>query len=512
MNTFKIPWWRQLRVHLALGSLLGLGVLGLLVNLWNQQGRQQDLDGYMQWQDAGLASYIAARRVEPWLDAQGQPTHKLMRDTGMYVGMINPSLEIYLLDTQGRILDHTLEQAPAVTQIALEPLQRMLQSKMPLPIYGPDPRAPATPNLFSVARIAEQGVLQGYLYVVLRGQKAAALARSAAFADQLRSGYGSLLLALGYALLLMVWLQGRVTRRLQALMQTLLQYREHSGNAGRFEALELDGTDGRNDELDVVVASTRAMQQRIDAQFQALDQADSMRRELISNIAHDLHTPLASIQGYIETVLLNDARLSTAQRGQHLRTSLQHCKQLANRVADLFELSKLDSGQAALTLEPYCLAELLNDMVCSYQLSAEQAGVALRLSEDMDRQAKVLVDIALMERVFQNLLDNALRHTPRGGSVEIAVHALQDAVQVVVRDTGYGIAEQDLPHIFERYWSRPEAPAAPGAPSAAGKPCRTSSGLGLAIVQRILSLHGSIIRVRSEVLRGTEFSFSLACA
>lgn len=505
MSTFKIVWWRQLQVRLALGTLLCLSLLGLLLNLWSQQLRQQELDGYQQWQDAKLAQYIASSRVEPWLDASGRSEQKLMQDTGMYASMIRPSLEIYLLDTEGEILDHTLPVGPALPRVALEPVQRMLEGSSPLPIYGSDPRMPGTPNLFSVAALGDGTHLQGYLYVVLRGQKSAALARSAAYADQLRNTYVTLAVALVGGVLLVAWVQRRVTRRLQTLMQQLLRYRDNA--VGLLAPEATANTHG--DELDVVVAATQAMQRRIDAQFRSLEQADSMRRELISNITHDLHTPLASIQGYIETVLLHDTQLSPGQRTQHLLTSLHHCRQLANRVGDLFELSKLESGQAALTLEPLCLAELLNDMVYSYQLSAEQAGVALALADDVDRQAKVMVDVALMQRVFQNLIDNALRHTPRGGSVRITLRANAHQVLVAVRDTGHGIAAQDLPHIFERYWSKPAGLAAEG--SASPRPT-ASSGLGLAIVRKILELHGSRIRVCSDSGRGTEFSFSLACA
>ncbi len=156
------------------------------------------------------------------------------------------------------------------------------------------------------------------------------------------------------------------------------------------------------------------MRARIAEQFKRLEDNDRLRRELIGNISHDLHTPLASVQGYIETVLLRGDTLDATTREQHLRTALSHSRKLDRRIADLFELSKLDAGRVQPKVEPFRLAELLQDVVQSYRLQAQQRGVKLEFDPAGQGHALVRADIALIERVLQNLVDNALRYTPAG--------------------------------------------------------------------------------------------------
>jgi signal transduction histidine kinase len=139
--------------------------------------------------------------------------------------------------------------------------------------------------------------------------------------------------------------------------------------------------------------------------------------------------------------------------------------------------------------------------VQNYRLAAQQRGVLLSLAAGSHMQAKVLADIAMIERVLQNLIDNALRYTAAGGTVLLAIENRGAFMQISVSDTGRGIENRHLPHIFERYW-RATTDAEDAGTS-------TSSGLGLAIVKRILDLHGSVVRVHSELKRGTRFEFLL---
>jgi signal transduction histidine kinase len=169
-------------------------------------------------------------------------------------------------------------------------------------------------------------------------------------------------------------------------------------------------------------------------------------------------------------------------------------------VDDLFELSKLEAGRLVPHTEVFCLAELLQDIVQSYQLAAQRRGITLKLSTGSQAEAKVLADIALIERVLQNLVDNALRYTGAGGTVELAIANRGASMEVSVSDDGPGIRSEHLPHLFERYWRAPEVDD-----HGAG----ASSGLGLAIVKRILEMHGSAVQVQSELERGTRFGFAL---
>jgi signal transduction histidine kinase len=191
----------------------------------------------------------------------------------------------------------------------------------------------------------------------------------------------------------------------------------------------------------------------------------------------------------VETVLLRGDQLDVHARAHHLRTALRHVELLGKRIADLFELSKLD-----------VLAELLQDVVQNYQLAAQQRGVRLSLAAGSHMKARVSADIALIERVLQNLIDNALRCTAAGGDVTVALNAKGSQLEISVSDTGRGIAQEHLPHIFERFWRATDPQEIDAG---------TSSGLGLAIVKRILDLHGSVVRVHSELMRGTRIEFAL---
>jgi signal transduction histidine kinase len=197
---------------------------------------------------------------------------------------------------------------------------------------------------------------------------------------------------------------------------------------------------------------------------------------------------------------LKNESLTPEERTQTLQLMLRHCASLSKRIGDLFELSKLDAGRMQPKLEVFCLAELLQDIVDGYQIEARGRQVALTLSASSQSAACVRADIALMERVFQNLIDNALRHTPAGGAVSIAVTPGPGDLRVSVADTGKGIAAEHLAHVFERYYQAEDPESIGAGPSA---------GLGLAIVKRILELHGSAIRVSSEIACGTRFDFSL---
>ena len=310
-----------------------------------------------------------------------------------------------------------------------------------------------------------------------------------------------IVVALALAAIVIVVAQTGITRRLRTLASNLEQFRQADDHsmAPRCEV---------GDEIDQVRCAAQTLQQRVVDQFKRIEDAERLRPELISNISRDLHTPLANIQGYVETLLVRGDHLSRVEREQYLRTSLQHCRSLSRRVAELFELSKPESGRAQISAEPFCMAELLNDVVQSYALNAESRGICVRLSDDANRQARVRADIALIERVLQNLVDNALRHTPSGGHVELSVDAAGALVRVSVRDSGQGIDAADLPHIFERYWTG-------GSTSGHASDCdpsRTSAGLGLAIARLIVELHGCQIGVRSAPQRGTEFSFALPVA
>ena len=496
----RAPVWRRLHVRAAIVAAPMLLVLGGSMYFLLQRYSAQTALEAGQRMNLGLARYVVEHQPPGLIDALGRPDPARMKELALHVMMINPSVEVYLLDAEGRVLAHALEglQGPDPTgrRVDLEPVRRLLSvtsdATVLLPVLGTDPRRAERTNTFSAAAVAApSGSSMGYLYIVLDGSTARRVAASLANSDALRAMAAGAALStlLALAVLWIAWHQ--LTRPLRRLTEELKAFRGDADAPQRCDA---------HDEIGVLRWAVQAMQQRIAAQFQRLEDGDRQRRELIGNISHDLRTPLACIQGHVETVLVRGAALDAQARANHLRTALRHVELLGKRSADLFELSKLDAGRVEPRQEIFCLAELLQDVVQNYRLAAQQRGVVLRLSADSYLHTKVKADIALIERVLQNLIDNALRYTPAGGSVEVAIEADGTCMQVSVSDTGRGIQTQNLPHIFERYWRADDSDAAVAS---------TSSGLGLAIVKRILDLHGSVVRVHSELTRGTRFEFLL---
>jgi signal transduction histidine kinase len=167
-------------------------------------------------------------------------------------------------------------------------------------------------------------------------------------------------------------------------------------------------------------------------------------------------------------------------------------------VTDLMELAKLDDPAFRLAREPFVLPELLQDIFQKFRLTAEEKGVAVEI-EGPAGGAPVYGDIGLIERVFDNLVDNALRATKPGDRITVSLEPGDGRLEIKVTDTGRGIDPEDLPRIFDRFYQ----------PRGGGKePGR--AGLGLAITRKILELHGSPLEVSSTPGRGTSFSFHLS--
>jgi hypothetical protein len=246
------------------------------------------------------------------------------------------------------------------------------------------------------------------------------------------------------------------------------------------------------------------MAERIQAQVRALERADLNRREMVSNVSHDLRTPLAALRGYLETLAMKEGQLTAEEQRNYLSIASRHAERLATLVAELFELATLESGEARVHAEPFSPGELAQDIALKFELAARSRGLRLETSFAPDLPF-VCADIGLIERVLENLLGNALRYTPEGGVITLALEQSEDGIQFQVRDTGQGIAAEDLPHIFDRYY-RAENQHDTGR-----------AGLGLAITKRILELHGRAIAVTSAVTivpgseggGGTTFTFSL---
>ncbi|MDX1381471.1 MAG: HAMP domain-containing sensor histidine kinase [Xanthomonadales bacterium] len=447
--------------------------------------------------NASIAMYVTG---EMQLIEDGAVDEAALALLGQRAMIINPTVEIYLLDPQGRILGHVMPPDSVLTdRVDLGPVRELLAGDREMPLRGTDPRNLDRSKIFSAHPVLDDGELQGYLYAVLGGQKYDELADSArdSYVQKLSLGaLGAIALA---AFLVGLLVFGLLTRRLTRLTTDVRRFSESGFDPQAFDPPGAPyGTNGRRDEIGQLRAAFNAMAGKIREQFERLEETDRLRRELVSNVSHDLRTPLASMHGYVETLLLKNDSLSREERLRYLEITRKHSLRLRQLIGDLFELSKLDAAAVQPELEDFSLAELLQDVAQEFELEAQTKDISLDVQAPAE-PAIVHADIGLIQRVLENLLRNALKYTPAGGSVTVTLAPRPGRVSVAVADTGCGIEEHRIGHIFDRFYSSEQDENGRAA----------SAGLGLAIVKRILDLHGSRITVRSAPDQGTRFEFDI---
>ncbi len=480
------------KLAIALFGLVCLiGLLFFLLVRYSTEMHQQEVT---QKLNATLAQHIV--KEEPLFN-EGGVNRPALKEVFHMLMVVNPSIEVYLLDTQGKILDYS---APAEkikrSTVDLRPIRNFIADKKQFPIMGDDPRDQAKQKIFSVAPVMRDGQLECYLYIILAGEEVDSVTSMLAGSYIARFTVGGVIAGLLVALLAGWLIFFVLTRRLSRLSMAINAYA--GKDSKQIAAPRYPEVTGHGDEVDRLGHNFNIMADRIDAQLQELKNNDAQRRELIANVSHDLRTPLATLHGYLETLILKGDSLPATERERYLQIAASHSQRLNLLVDELFELSKLESCETLLTIEPFSLAELVQDVVQKFKLLAEERGITLK-SEFGNNLAFAYGDIGLMQRVLENLLENALRYTPAGGCISIELINDSNQIQVRVADTGCGIPADELPHIFERFYRLEKSRQGKG----------DNAGLGLAIVKRIIELHGSVIEASSEINRGTSFRFNL---
>ncbi|MGI9284865.1 MAG: ATP-binding protein [Pseudomonadales bacterium] len=480
----------KLYSKLALAMLLLFMLLGIvLVYISNRTSELYSLE-ITQRINRDIAQHAAEDMP---LFTNGEVNVKALKELAHHVMFINPIVEVYLLDVDGKVLSHALPYETVVLdRVNMAPLRAFMNKQQALPIFGDDPRSPGQQKVFSVSPIVDDGQVAAYLYTVLNGISHDGLRQTLKDSYNLQAGTVTIIASILLAIVAGLLIFALLTKRLHRLISAVRVYRD-----GSFQGrMTIKGRSSAGDEIDELSHVIGSMSERIEDQFAALQQVDNTRRELIANVSHDLRTPLASMQGYLETVLVKAEELNEDDQKLYLQTAYKHSRRLNDLIGELFELSKLESANVEPEWEEFPLMELIQDLVQDYELEASDRQISLSAHcEDM--AITVYADIALIHRVLENLLQNALRHTSAGGDIALNVRGDEQKVWIEVVDDGEGIAEHEIPHIFDRFY-RPET-----------DPSQAGHGLGLAIVKRILELHRSQVAVRSEIDHGTAFTFWL---
>lgn len=441
-----------------------------------------------------------------------------------------PNSQLYLLRADGSVIVSTSTMAlPPDYKVPLKPL-RQAMGPTPMPyVMGDDPERPGADNGAIIAAlpltsavIRPDQPVAGYLYLVCQ-KPIASEGRLEAFRSTFaQPALAAIVAVVALATLLTAWITATVTRPLRRLTEAVatVQREGLTAEAALIRAPDRFEFNSARDEFGQLASGFRTMLTTLRTQWEALRRLDHFRREGVSNLSHDLRSPLTATTACLETL---DARWAAdpARSPNHaadralVEVALRNTRNAARLVQSLGDLAQLDEPEFKLHPERVDVAELLGDIAMRFAARAEKQGIAL-VAEPADDSwpTSAALDIELFERAVANLVDNALKFCPVGGRITLAARGRIDdpghgsaheptrrRVDVSVSDTGPGIPASDLAHLFDRFYQSRQS--VEPASAEGGK------GLGLAIVKRIAELHGGEVSVASGPGRGTTVTLSL---
>lgn len=435
-----------------------------------------------------------------------------------------PNSQLYLLDPDGTVLASSSARPLAAGYRVAMPPVLAAAGRSPMPyVMGDDPERPGEPSDAVIAALAlTRAVIRpdqpvaGYLYLVCQKPLLPEGGWQRVRSTFAKPALAAVVAVVLLATLLTAWITASVTRPLRRLTDAVAAVERNGlgpeGSAGA--SLDPPAPLSRGDTADEfgqLARGFRAMLDTLRMQWDALRRLDHFRREGVSNLSHDLRSPLTATATCLETL---DQRWQgdaarTADR-ELLDVALRNTRNAARLVQSLGDLAQLDEPQFELRRERVDVAELLDDIALRFTARAAAQGVTLTTASppegDSDAQAPIAtLDVQLVERAVANLIDNALKASTSGGRIELSArwcgphgptpqHHVT-GVEITVSDTGAGMAPELLPHLFERYHSR--------SATGSGGPAGEGRGLGLAIVKRIAELHDAEVGVDSSPNQGT---------
>jgi two-component system sensor histidine kinase ResE len=226
-------------------------------------------------------------------------------------------------------------------------------------------------------------------------------------------------------------------------------------------------------------------------------QLDKMRKDFIANVSHELRTPISMLQGYSEAIV-DDIAESQEEKKEMAKVIYDESLRMGRLVNELLDLARMEAGHIQLTMEDVNLSSFINRIIHKFQGLAKDNEIQL-YAEIENEMASISCDPDRIEQVLTNLIDNGIRHTPKGGSVKLRVTTEDKGILIEVKDSGSGIPEDDVPFVFERFYKADKARTRG----------RAGTGLGLAIAKNIIDAHRGHISVQSKIGQGTTFSFLL---
>lgn len=395
--------------------------------------------------------------------------------------VLNPNVEVYFLDTGGRVIYfHADEKEIKERSIELLPIKKYIAVKGEQYIKGIDPKDPAHPKIFSAAEVRGAGKSMGYIYIILGSKK------SENIMDLL---FGSHILSLAIKALIVIILLSFIfsflyLRRIRKNFQQMISVLE------RFENGDYDArfAQKRQDELEPVTHAFNKMADMLSSAISKLKKSEQERKNFIAIISHDLRTPLSIARGYTETLLLKKDKGDITEEEQEHYSQLIYNKmlQIENMVKELFELSKMEAVEFKPEKEPFVLSEIVQEAVNTFQLIASEKKINLKCTQCL-YHVWINADISMMERVVQNLIDNALKSTPEAGSIQTSISVDNNVLVFKIENNGPPLPD-DLLQWINGF--REEDGLLDKRPQ--------KLGLGLVIVQKILHLHDTSLKASTQ--------------
>jgi two-component system phosphate regulon sensor histidine kinase PhoR len=251
--------------------------------------------------------------------------------------------------------------------------------------------------------------------------------------------------------------------------------------------------------LDQVNEDVQTWAEQKKDEIEMLRANEQFRKEFLMNLAHELRTPIFTVQGYVET-LLNGAINDASVNKKFLNNASKGIDRLVQLVDDLNEISQLESGKIEMMKEPFIIQDLITDVFEEFSLRAKEKNISLSFKKGTEGALSVLADKQKIKQVLVNLISNAIKYGSEQGSVTAGCYVMDEKhIYIEISDDGVGIDEEHLPRIFERFYRADRSRSREVG----------GTGLGLAIVKHIVEAHGQTVTVRSKVGVGSSFGFTL---
>ena len=480
------------------GALTALGVVVALAFAFERFEHERTYDRANAFLDRVLAKNLDLLELQAAKPDEFVPWLKSLL-------LFEPDTQLYLLTSQGRMLASTGSMVHGPNyQVALAPLQVAAAKARAPYVMGDDPEHMAKDAVIAARplRTRPNDEVAGYLYLVaqqprLEGGRMELLRASLAGPAAL-----GVLAVILVATLMAAWIVAAVTRPLQVLSREVAAAAREGFNAVPSTQPAATTAALRRDEFGQLHEGFQKLLATLREQWNRLLELDRFRREGVSNLSHDLRSPLTATVACLETLQQRwqDDDTRDADR-QLILVALRNTRNAAGLVRSLGDLALLDEPSFKLDAMLIDVVDVLGDVVLRFADRAAQQGVALTCEARGTAAPFARLDIELFERALANVVDNALKFTPRGGHVTLSAAVDDGGVVVRIADSGRGIPHADLPRLFDRLYQSRESTA-----PAAGD---GGKGLGLAIVKRIVELHGGSVSVHSELGQGTEVEIQL---